>query len=123
MANASGIFNLMRNLGGSIGIAMTNTFVARGVQTHYSRFIPHVTIYDPAYQLQSQSLQNGLTQYTGVPQAAQQAQGVLQGLLLQQAGVMAYIDIFRWTALLILIVMPCVFLLKKVSMREGAAMH
>jgi DHA2 family multidrug resistance protein len=94
MANASGLFNLVRNLGGSVGIALTNTFVARGLQSHYSRFIPHVTIYDPVYQQQSQMLQQGLTPLTGAPQAVHQTQGILQGILLQQAAVMAYIDIF-----------------------------
>ncbi|MDR0841979.1 MAG: DHA2 family efflux MFS transporter permease subunit, partial [Acidobacteriota bacterium] len=67
IGNASGIFNLMRNLGGSIGIALTNTFALRGLQTHYSQFIPHVTVYDPAYQQQSQMLQQGLTPLTGAP--------------------------------------------------------
>jgi DHA2 family multidrug resistance protein len=123
MGNASGIFNLMRNLGGSIGIALTNTFVSRGIQSHYSTFIPHVTIYDPVYQQQTQMLRNGLTSLTGVHQAANQAQGVLQGILLQQAAAMSYIGIFRWTAVMLVFFIPCAFLLKKVAKSEGAAMH
>jgi MFS transporter, DHA2 family, multidrug resistance protein len=123
MSNGSGIFNLMRNLGGSIGIAMTNTFAARGLQSHYSTFIPHVTIYDVAYQQQSQGLLHSLTPFTGAPQAAHQAQGLMQGILLQQAGVLAYIDIFRWTAVMLIIIVPGAFLLKKVAARAGAAMH
>ena len=123
MANASGLFNLVRNLGGSVGIALTNTFVARGLQSHYSRFIPHVTIYDPIYQQQSQMLQQSLTPVAGASQAAHQAQGVIQGILLQQASVMAYVDIFRWTTIMLVVVVPLAFLLKKVVAREGAATH
>jgi DHA2 family multidrug resistance protein len=123
MGNASGILNLMRNLGGSIGIALTNTFVARGIQSHYSTFIPHVTIYDPVYQQQSQMLQRGLAPLTGVHQAVTQAQGLLQGILLQQAAGMSYIDIFRWTAVLLVFFMPFAFLLKKVVNRGDVAVH
>jgi DHA2 family multidrug resistance protein len=123
MANGSGIFNLMRNLGGSVGIALTNTFVSRGIQSHYSNFIPHVTVYDPVYRQQTQMLQSGLTPLTGAPQAAHQAEGLLQGILLQQAAAMSYIDIFRWTALMLMLLIPGVFLLKKVAARAGAAVH
>lgn len=123
MANASGLFNLMRNLGGSIGIALTNTFTARGLQSHYEKFIPHVTVYDTAYQQQSQMLQNGLAPLVGAHQAPLQAQGMIQGLLLQQASVMSYIDVFRWTAAMLVILAPTVFVLKRVTTRGGAAMH
>jgi DHA2 family multidrug resistance protein len=123
MGNASGILNLMRNLGGSIGIALTNTFVSRGIQSHYSKFMPHVTIYDPAYQQQSQMIQSGLAPLTGVHQAATQAQGILQGILLQQAATMSYIDIFRWTAVLLVLFMPFAFLLKKVVNSGDVAVH
>ncbi len=123
MGSASGIFNLVRNLGGSIGIAMTNTFALRGIQSHYSTFIPHVTIYDPAYQQQTQMLERGLTPLTGAPQAVHQAQGLIQGALLQQAGAMAYIDIFRWTAVMMVLIVPCAFLLKKLAIHGDAAVH
>ena len=123
MGNASGILNLMRNLGGSIGIALTNTFVARGIQSHYANFIPHVTIYDPVYQQQSQMLQRGLAPLTGIHQATTQAQGMLQGILLQQAAGMSYIDIFRWTAVLLVFFMPFAFLLKKVVNRGDVVVH
>ncbi|MGA3010131.1 MAG: DHA2 family efflux MFS transporter permease subunit [Terracidiphilus sp.] len=123
MGNASGIFNLVRNLGGSIGISMTNTFVSRGIQSHYSNFIPHVTVYDPVYQQQSQMIQHGLTPLTGAHQAAAQTQGILQGILLQQAASMSYIDIFRWTAVLLVFFMPFAFLLKKVVNRGDVVVH
>ena len=123
MANASGIFNLARNLGGSVGIAMTNTFVSRGIQSHYSTFIPHVTVYDTVYRQQTQMLQRGLTPLVGAHQATHQAQGLIQGILLQHAGAMAYIDIFHWTAVMLALFMPCAFLLKKVVARGGASVH
>lgn len=122
MANASGIFNLIRNLGGSIGISLTNTFVARGLQTHYERFIPHVTVYDSIYQQHSLALSHDLSVATG-GQGFIQSQALLQGALLQQAGVMAYIDFFRWIAVMLVIIAPVAFLLRKVSSQGGSAMH
>ena len=43
MGNATGIFNLMRNIGGGIGISMATTLVARGTQTHQALMVgaPH----------------------------------------------------------------------------------
>src|SRR5216110_2342120 len=43
MGNASGVFNLMRNTGGSVGIASVTTLLARGVQIHQAAMVAHVT--------------------------------------------------------------------------------
>ncbi len=50
MGNATGIFNLMRNLGGSFGIAMVTTLLARRAQVHQAIMVAHMTPYDPAYK-------------------------------------------------------------------------
>ena len=52
IGNASGIFNLMRNLGGSIGISVSTTFLARMTQTHQANLVGHMTPYDPVFQQQ-----------------------------------------------------------------------
>src|SRR6476660_8325528 len=48
--NASGIYNLMRNTGGSIGIAIMTTLLARNAQVHQAVLTTHTSEYDPAYQ-------------------------------------------------------------------------
>ena len=50
MGNATSLFNLMRNIGGSIGIAATGTMLARNNQTTTSTLGANVTAYDPATQ-------------------------------------------------------------------------
>ncbi len=55
--NASALLNLSRNLGGSIGIAVLTTLLARRAQQHQNVLIEHITPYDPAYQAMAQSLQ------------------------------------------------------------------
>ena len=47
MGNATGMYNLMRNLGGSIGISVATTYLARGAQAHQVYMVAHMTPYDP----------------------------------------------------------------------------
>ncbi len=53
IGNASGLFNLTRNLGGSIGIAGITTFIARGAQTNQAAFVHHFSQYNPVYNKSS----------------------------------------------------------------------
>ncbi len=50
MGNATGIFNLMRNIGGSFGISLATTLVARGAQAHQAMMVGHLSPYDPHFQ-------------------------------------------------------------------------
>src|SRR5260370_34618050 len=56
MGNASGVFNLMRNTGGSVGIATVTTFLARWSQMHQAAIVSHLTPYDPPYQARRHQL-------------------------------------------------------------------
>jgi len=123
IGNASGLFNLVRNVGGSIGIAMTTTYLARGAQSHYSLMVSHLTPYDPVYQQRLAALQGGLTPLAGAPQAQHQAHGIVQGIVLQQASLSAFIDTFYWTALALALCIPWAFLMKKVLSRGTVAAH
>jgi len=49
MANATGIYNLMRNLGGSFGIAFVSTIIVRRAQVHQALMVGHLTPFDPVY--------------------------------------------------------------------------
>jgi DHA2 family multidrug resistance protein len=124
MGNASGVFNLMRNTGGSIGIAAMTTLLARGAQTHQAVMVSHLTPYDPAFQQRLQQIQSGLSAQSGPVTATQQAYGVIYGTLVRQATVMSYIDNFRLLAFLCLLCIPAALLFKRVRARKGAvAMH
>jgi DHA2 family multidrug resistance protein len=113
MGNAAGIYNLMRNLGGSMGIAMVTTFLARGAQTHQAVMSAHISQSDPIYIERQAALAHALTPALGHASADQAANGVLYGQLLQQASLGAYIDNFRLLATLCLICLPFLVLFKK----------
>jgi DHA2 family multidrug resistance protein len=123
IGNASGIFNLMRNLGGSIAISVSTTFLARMSQAHQSNLVSHMTPYDPVFRDRLAALAAGLSNSTGAPQARLQAYGVLHGILLQQSNLGAYVDMFCWTAALMLLCLPGAWLLKKVTAKGSVALH
>jgi DHA2 family multidrug resistance protein len=118
MGNATGIYNLMRNIGGSIGISLATTFVARHAQGHQTDLAAHFTPYDAAYRERVQTLQSAL----GTPHDSTLAIANLYHTLIQQATTMAYVDTFRWLALLCLIGTPAVIFFKKVQSRGAPAL-
>ena len=50
MTEATSLYNLLRNLGGSVGIAFTTTMLARRAQLHQTRLVENLSPFDPSYQ-------------------------------------------------------------------------
>jgi DHA2 family multidrug resistance protein len=119
IGNASGIYNLMRNVGGSVGIAMITTLVARTAQTNQAVLSSHVSTFNPVFQQKLAAIQSALEQHAGHWQALKQAPRILYGLVQQQAALLSYVHNFRFFALVCLICAPLVFLLKKVGKPAG----
>jgi DHA2 family multidrug resistance protein len=122
IGNASGIYNLMRNLGGSLGIAGITTLIARRAQVHQAYLSEHITQYHNAYAQQLNQIQSGLASQVGSPQAHEQAQAILGRTVIQQANVLAYVDNFLWIAIICLVSLPLILLLKKAKGSAGEAM-
>ena len=120
MGNATGIFNLMRNIGGSVGIAITTTMLARMSQVHQAILVGHLTPYDPAYQITFQKIQ-GLLAHAGGGMTNPLTYGLIYQELIRQATLMAFVDNFRGAGLVCLIFIPAVFLFKKVRTQRGTA--
>ena len=121
IGNASGLFNLTRNLGGSIGIAGITTFIARGAQTSQSAFVSHFSPYNPVYQEKLAAIQQGLSAHEGPWRAAQQAPQVLYGILQQQSLLVTYAHNFQLFGMLCLVTTPLVFFFKKVRQSKPPA--
>ena len=123
MGNATGIFALARNLAASIGIALVTTVVTRSAQVHQATLVTHVTPYDPAYQDTVKMVQAALASQVGPIQAQTLADGSIYRSLLQQSNMLAYIDDFRWLALLCFVAIPLAVLLKRVIVKGPVAAH
>jgi DHA2 family multidrug resistance protein len=114
IGNASGMYNLMRNTGGSIGIAIMTTFLARNAQVHQAYLTEHTTPYDPAFQQMFEQIKASLMQTMDAVSAAQQAYATVYGMVVKQAMVLSYLDNFRILAVLCVLCIPAAFIFKRV---------
>jgi DHA2 family multidrug resistance protein len=114
MGNATGVYNLMRNLGGSIGIAMVTTLLSRQAQVRQVSLVTHTTPYDPAFNEQVAALTHALTPSVGSHAAHEQALALVYGLVQSQARLWAFIYDFRLFGYLCLFILPMILLLKRV---------
>jgi len=116
MGNAAGIYNLVRNIGGSIGIAALTANLVRGAQIHQSYLSAHLTATNPAATNAVQGLASHFqTGGADAVRAHRLALGAVYGSLQQQAAVLAYADNFRLLGYLALACIPLVLLLKRPS--------
>jgi DHA2 family multidrug resistance protein len=115
------LINLMRNIGGSSGIAFVTTVLARRMQFHQSLLVQHLTPLNPVYNQFVAGIQAALI-YRGIPpsEADTQALGVIQGMLMRQAAMKAYIDVFQLLGIISVVLIPFMFLLKKIKPGAGA---
>jgi len=121
MGNASGVFNLMRNTGGSLGIAAMTTMLSRGGQIHQAALVQNLNPYNPVLQQRVQELTGALPGNGSLE--TQQAYGAIYGMVAKQAMVLSYIDNFRLLSFLCLLCVPAVFLFKRVKAKGPVAMH
>jgi DHA2 family multidrug resistance protein len=112
LGHASGLFNFMRTIGGSIGIAAVATFLQRGAQTHQARLAGHVSLYDPDVWDRYQTLVETFTaRGADVATAEQQAWAHLYEMVQRQALLLSFIDNFWWLVWIFLAVIPFVLFL------------
>jgi len=111
MGNATSIFNLLRNIAGSFGIAFMTTILARRAQFHQFRFIEHLNPFDMKYQI---AMQKAHAVLAAKGQASSQAEnGLIYQELMRQSHLFAFTDAFYMGAVIILCVIPLIFLLKR----------
>lgn len=123
MGNATAIFNLVRNVGGSIGISAWTTYLVRGAQRNQAIMVAHLTPYDPTYQHYLAALQAGFASLTGAANAHWQAHAAIYDILLQQSALLAFVHTYRWLAIAVIACLPITFLLKKVAARGPLPAH
>jgi MFS transporter, DHA2 family, multidrug resistance protein len=123
--NVSGMTNLARNIGGSVGISCVTMLLARRGQFHQNRLAAHTGNYDPAFQSSVASLTQAFKAagYDAV-QATQMAYDRVYGALQAQASMLAYIDTIWLFAIVAALMVPLAFLMRRSKPGPGpAAMH
>jgi MFS transporter, DHA2 family, multidrug resistance protein len=114
MGYATSLFNLMRNIGGSIGIAATGTMLARNSQSTTSVLGANITPYDPAaqamfFQMRAAFMAAGADAVT----ATSRAYAALSGMVQRQAAMVAFVGIFQLLGILFIALVPLVLLMKR----------
>ncbi len=118
--NATGLINLARNIGGSIGISLVTTLEARRAQVHQNILVSHLTAYDHGYQAALDHL-NRTLQAAGssATEAMARAHGMIYSELVRQSSMLAFVDVFWLLALTCLAMIPLMFLMKKTRPQKG----
>jgi DHA2 family multidrug resistance protein len=125
MGNATGIFNLLRNLGGSFGVAFVTTMLARRAQFHQVHLVQHLTPF-------SRNLQAAVPQISEVlrergfasPLTGQGHLGVIYNELLRQASMLSFNDVFHILSIMMMLILPLVLLMKMGKEdTSGAGIH
>ncbi|BDV43118.1 EmrB/QacA family drug resistance transporter [Geotalea uraniireducens] len=125
MGNATGMFNLLRNIGGSVGIALAATMLARDTQFYQNVLISNITPYSHLARQELAALQQGFL-YRGMEAttAGNAALASIYRLVLRQAGMLAYNHIFWVVSLAFLGVIPLLILLRRPKHgAESAGLH
>ncbi|MGH9770915.1 MAG: DHA2 family efflux MFS transporter permease subunit [Candidatus Acidiferrales bacterium] len=118
--NATGLINVARNIGGSVGISLVVTMEARRAQTHQNALVGHLTPYDHTYQSMLSGTAHVLQSAgSSASQALAQAHGLIYGELLRQSAMLSYIDVFWLLSFTCLGMIPLMFLMKKMRPRKG----
>jgi DHA2 family multidrug resistance protein len=125
MGNATAIFNLLRNLGGSFGVAFVTTMLARRAQFHQVHLVQHLTPF-------SRNLQAAVPQISEVlrergfasPLTGQGHLGVIYNELLRQASMLSFNDVFHILSIMMMLILPLVLLMKMGKEdTSGAGIH
>jgi DHA2 family multidrug resistance protein len=122
MGNATSLFNLMRNIGGSVGIAVTGTLLVRQRQTVAAVLGERVTAYDPESQamlaqLKAAFMARGVDAVT----ATERAYGALHGILIQQASMVSFVWLFQLLGMIFLLLLPLILIMRRPKGRVSAA--
>ncbi len=107
----AGLTNMMRQLGGSFGVALIATFIQHRSWTHRQNLLAHVSPYDFALRARLQAIVHGLmAKGSTLLEARQQAYGAIEGMVVRQTYLLTYMDAFRVVGIFFLCCIPLLLL-------------
>lgn len=121
MGNATGLFNLLRNLGGSVGIGLSATFLQRYTQFFQNTLVQHINPYSLTFQNAFAGTRQALAQ-RGQPQGKAALQAIYLGVQ-QQAGMLAYNHLFLLLSIAFISVVPFLLFIKGAKGGKSIAVH
>jgi DHA2 family multidrug resistance protein len=114
MGNATSLFNLMRNIGGSIGIAVTGTMVGRNQQKVTATLGAHISVYDlGAQQMFLRMRAAFVAAGSDITTATSRAYAAMFGMVQRQAAMVSFVGLFQLLGIIFLVMIPLVLLMKR----------
>jgi len=118
MGNATSVFNLLRNLGGSFGVATVTTLLARRAQFHQFRFSEYLNPFDPRYQF-SMHKASGILQSKSIAVTEVSKNGMVYQQLMRESQMASYADAFYFSTIIMICIIPLILLLKRNNAKEA----
>jgi MFS transporter, DHA2 family, multidrug resistance protein len=120
LGNATAAYNVVRNIGGSIGVALATTLLVRRSQAHQTTLVSHLNIWDPDTTLKlKQWTDHFVSQGTDTYTANRRALVMLYRGAIEQAHIMAYADDFWLISVLFVIIVPLIPLMHRVRTEQN----
>lgn len=124
MNEGTGLFNLMRNLGGSFGIAAVATVLSRRQQVHSAHLTEYINPLNPNFQSRIMGVQQFIAGSGSDPVTSQQhSLGLVNGLLERHAAMQAFVDDFWLLGVLMLAMLPLLLFMRKPAQDSEIVMH
>ena len=120
LGNATAAYNVVRNIGGSVGVALATTFLVRRSQVHQTALVSHLDVWDAETaarlkQWTDHFVSQGADSYT----AGRRALAMLYRGAIEQAQIMAYADDFWLVSMLFLVILPLIPLMHRVRTEQN----
>ena len=114
MGYATSLFNLMRNIGGSVGIAITSTILQRQRQVIGTRLGENITAYDSTTQSMFEQIRNGfIAAGSDAVTATERTYAALHGILFREASMVSFVMLFRLLGVIFLALIPLVAIMSR----------
>ena len=116
---AAGLTGMIRQLGGSFGVAIVGTYLERAVQANRVALLPNISLYNPETTQRIQAFtQAFMAKGYSMAQAQQQAYAALEGVLMKQVSLITYSQVFTSLGLFFLACLPLILLVKRAKPGE-----
>ncbi len=117
---ATSMLNLVRNIGGSTGIALVTTILSRRAQFHQANLVGNMHAGNPAFTTMLNGARQLLVSHgISMADAAHKAEGMAYGILVRQATMMAFVDTFWIMGMLCFCLLPLLLLMRKTRATKG----
>jgi DHA2 family multidrug resistance protein len=121
MGNATSIYNLVRNVGGSFGVAIVTTMLTRRAQFHQGRLVDHLGSTDLNFIWNSSRISQ-ILQYKGID-SVQGSLGLIYDKLLREAAMMAFNDVFYFLCMTMILMLPLAFFMRTIKYSSADDHH